>query len=69
MCLPVGVREVGPGEGSWWCVVSTVPGSGHWSRPQPTQLGWRNFKLGHHDPGHTPPDALSRFRAVGRAKH
>jgi hypothetical protein len=25
----VGVHDVSPGEGSRWCVVSTIPGSGH----------------------------------------
>jgi hypothetical protein len=69
MCLPVGVREVGPREGSWWCVVSTVPGSGHWSSPQLTQLEWRDFEPAHHVPGHTPPGALPHFRASGHAKH
>jgi hypothetical protein len=37
--------------------------------PQPTQLGWCDFEPGCRGPGHTPPDALSRFRVVGRAKH
>jgi hypothetical protein len=68
MCLPVGVHELGPREGSRWCVVSTVLGSGHWSRLQPTQLEWRDFELGHRGPDHNPPDALAHFRVVGRVK-
>jgi hypothetical protein len=58
MCLPVDVHGVGPGEGSRLCVVSTVPGSGHWLRLQPTQLEWRDFEPGRHGLDHTPPDAV-----------
>jgi hypothetical protein len=68
MCLLVGFHDVGPGEGSQWCVISTIPKSGHYLRPQPTQLGWRDFEPGRHGPNRTPPSTLSHFRVIGRVK-
>jgi hypothetical protein len=64
MCPLVDIHGAGPGEGSRWCVVSTVPGPDHWLRLPPTQLGWFDFELGRHDLDRIPPGALSRFCVI-----